>query len=81
MSFVEGKKVKGIEGVPVSEKDQERLKRDNELGITHYNNINDKMPKEKKSKGGKKPLKRNQDEEDKQIEENAMEEGGQSLVR
>jgi hypothetical protein len=40
MIFVEGKKVKSIEGVPVSEKDQERLKRDNELGIMHWNNIN-----------------------------------------
>jgi hypothetical protein len=50
MAFVEGKHVKAIEGVPVSEKDQERLKRDRELGITHYNNIKDERPKEKKSK-------------------------------
>ncbi|KAG0647040.1 hypothetical protein D0Z07_6420 [Hyphodiscus hymeniophilus] len=50
MSFVEGKHVKSIEGVPVSEKDQERLKRDNELGITHWNNINDEKPKEPKEK-------------------------------
>ena len=48
MAFVEGKHVKAIEGIPVSEKDQERLKRDRELGITHYNNIKDERPKEKK---------------------------------
>ena len=50
MSFIEGKHVKSIEGVPVSEKDQERLRRDNELGITHWNNINDERPKEPKEK-------------------------------
>lgn len=38
MSFVEGKRVKSIEGVPVSEKDQERLKRDSEIGIKHVGN-------------------------------------------
>lgn len=50
MVFVEGKKVKGVEGVPVSEKDKERLRRDRELGITHWNNAKDEKPKEKKSK-------------------------------
>jgi len=50
MMFVEGKHVKSIEGVPVSEKDRERLRMDNELGITHWNNINDEKPKEKKEK-------------------------------
>lgn len=50
MIFVEGKKVKGFEGVPVSEKDQERLKKDEEVGILHVNNINDAIPKEKKRK-------------------------------
>jgi hypothetical protein len=50
MIFMEGKKVKGWEGIPVSEKDQERLKMDRELGIEHINNINDAIPKEKKSK-------------------------------
>lgn len=34
----------------MSEKDQERLKRDRELGIEHINNINDAIPKEKKNK-------------------------------
>jgi len=84
MSFMEGQKVKGIEGVPVSEKDQERLRRDNELGIKHYNNIKDALPKEKKSKkskGTKKPLKRNQDVEDINVEEYAMQEGAHSLIK
>ncbi|KAJ0343020.1 hypothetical protein COL922a_000347 [Colletotrichum nupharicola] len=48
MMFHESKKVKSIEGVPVSKNDQERLARDKELGIQHYNNIRDKPPKEKK---------------------------------
>ena len=50
MIFMEGKKVKRVEGIPVSEKDQERLKKDRELGIEHFNNIRDAIPKEKKSK-------------------------------
>jgi hypothetical protein len=54
MSFVEGKHVKSIEGVPVSEKDQERLRHDNELGITHWNNIKGAKPKEPKEPKGKK---------------------------
>lgn len=45
--FLEGKKVKSIEGVPLTERDHERLARDKELGIPHYNNIKDKKPKEK----------------------------------
>ncbi|KAK2758899.1 hypothetical protein CKAH01_16771 [Colletotrichum kahawae] len=48
MMFHESKKVKSIEGVPVSKDDQERLARDKELGIQHYNNIKDKPPKEKR---------------------------------
>lgn len=50
MTFIEGKHVKAIEGVPVTEKEKDILKRDRELGITHFNNINDKEPKEKKEK-------------------------------
>lgn len=46
--FVEGKKVKGIEGVPLTPRDLERLERDKELGILHYNNLKDKKPKAKK---------------------------------
>ncbi|KAK0736905.1 hypothetical protein B0T21DRAFT_450128 [Apiosordaria backusii] len=48
--FVEGKKVKSIEGVPCNDRDLEKLARDKELGIFHYNNIKDKKPKEKKKK-------------------------------
>lgn len=50
MIFMEGKKVKSVEGVPVSEKDQERLKKDREMGIVHINNIKGAIPKEKKNK-------------------------------
>lgn len=50
MMFIEGKRVKGIEGVPVSEKDKERLRRDREQGVVHFNNIKDAVPKEKKGK-------------------------------
>lgn len=46
--FVEGKKVKRIEGVPLTERDLERLARDKELGIPHYNNLGDKKPKTKR---------------------------------
>ncbi|KFY09558.1 hypothetical protein V492_05448 [Pseudogymnoascus sp. VKM F-4246] len=48
MGFVEGKKVKSIEGVPVSPEDQERLKRDREMGVVHYNNLKGEKPKPKK---------------------------------
>lgn len=78
MSFVEGKKVKSIEGVPVSEKDQEKLKRDQELGITHWNNIKDekpKDPKEKKSHHETGRFRRKQKHtKDVQTHENAIEE-------
>lgn len=50
MIFQEGKKVKGVEGVPISQKDQETLRKDKEVGLVHFNNIKDKLPKEKKSK-------------------------------
>ena len=52
MTFIEGKHVKAIEGVAVTDKEKEILKRDRELGVTHFNNINDKPPKEKKEKKG-----------------------------
>ncbi|AEO69180.1 uncharacterized protein THITE_2119296 [Thermothielavioides terrestris NRRL 8126] len=45
--FLEGKKVKSIEGVPLTERDLEKLARDKELGIPHYNNIKDKKPKDR----------------------------------
>ncbi|KAF4621904.1 hypothetical protein G7Y89_g14439 [Cudoniella acicularis] len=77
MSFIEGKRVKTIEGVPVSEADQERLRRDRELGITHYNNINDEKPKEKKADEEKGLFKRKQKKEDSsiQVDESAIEDG------
>ncbi|CAF3623632.1 unnamed protein product [Fusarium graminearum] len=40
--FIEGKKVKGIEGVPISLEDQKMLQEDRERGVWHYNNIKDK---------------------------------------
>ncbi|KKY33789.1 putative alpha-l-rhamnosidase c [Diaporthe ampelina] len=52
--FVEGKKVKSIEGVPLTDRDRARLERDQELGITHYNNIKDKPLKKEKSKRSKR---------------------------
>ena len=83
MSFIEGKHVKAIEGVPVSEEDQERLKRDRELGIQHYNNINDEKPKEHKVKVEKKghfQRKHNKDESV-MVVQSAMKEGVGQLAR
>lgn len=54
LMFFEGKKVKSIEGVPLTDRDRARLERDQELGITHYNNIKDKPLKKEKSKRSKK---------------------------
>lgn len=74
MSFIEGKHVKTIEGVPVSENDQVRLVMDREMGITHYNNIKDAKPKEKKPKGGHGIFKKKQETDEKaHVEESAME--------
>lgn len=81
MSFVEGKHVKSIEGVPVSEKDQERLRRDNELGITHWNNIKGEPPKEKKEKKEGGLFHRKNNAEEVQVEGSAMEEGAGQVVR
>lgn len=53
MSFVEGKKVKAIEGVPISDADQKKLEEDREKGIVHYNNIKDEKPKTAKEKKDK----------------------------
>lgn len=50
MSFVEGKHVKAIEGVPVTDEEKETLRKDREAGILHWNNIKDEKPKEKKEK-------------------------------
>lgn len=50
MSFIEGKHVKAIEGVPVTEEEKAILRNDREAGITHWNNIKGEKPKEKKEK-------------------------------
>ena len=50
----EGKAVKKIEGVPLTKKDHERLARDKELGIPHYNNYGDKDPAVEAAKKNKK---------------------------
>lgn len=50
MMFFEGKHVKSIEGVPLTDRDRERLARDQQLGIPHYNNIKDKPPNKEKGK-------------------------------
>jgi len=85
MSYIEGQHVKKVEGVPVSEKDQQKLKRDQELGITHWNNINDekpKDPKEKKSHGvfkTKHNIAEGTVQEAVSVDESAMKEGAVSL--
>lgn len=64
MIFVEGKHVKSIEGVPLTDRDRERLARDRELGIPHYNNIKDKAPgKDKKEAEKVKEKEKNKDVE------------------
>lgn len=50
MMFIEGRKVKSIEGVPLTERDRARLESDRELGILHYNNIRDKPLAKQKGK-------------------------------
>lgn len=45
--FWEGKRVKGIEGVPLTDEDRQKLAHDREMGVYHYNNLSGKKPKEK----------------------------------
>lgn len=53
-------KVRAIEGVPLTKRDIQRLARDKELGIPHYNNIKDRDPvEEERKKAEKKAKKRN----------------------
>jgi len=47
VSFLEGKKVKRIEGVALTDRDHEKLADDKTKGIYHYNNIKGKKPKRK----------------------------------
>ncbi|QPC78722.1 hypothetical protein HYE68_009474 [Fusarium pseudograminearum] len=55
--FIEGKKVKGIEGVPISQEDQKMLQEDRERGVWHYNNIKDKDLAAEEAKKKKKDKK------------------------
>ncbi|KAL6850918.1 hypothetical protein ACO1O0_008044 [Amphichorda felina] len=50
MMFLEGKAVKSIEGVPVTQEDLQRLRRDRQQGIYHFNNIKDRDLEAKESK-------------------------------
>lgn len=54
MMFIEGRHVKSIEGVPLTDRDRQRLVMDEERGIPHYNNIKDKPLDKKKEKKQKK---------------------------
>jgi hypothetical protein len=58
MEAVQTMKVKAIEGVPLTKGDVQRLARDKELGIPHYNNIKDKDPEEEQKKKAEKKAKR-----------------------
>lgn len=82
MAFIEGKHVNAIEGVPISGADKERLMKDREAGITHYNNINDEKPKEKKADEEKGLFKRKaKNAESVQVEESAIREGAAQIVK
>ncbi|KAG9232252.1 hypothetical protein BJ875DRAFT_381091 [Amylocarpus encephaloides] len=82
MAFIEGKHVKSIEGVPVSEQDQERLARDREAGIVHFNNIKDEKPKERKFDEEKGLFHRKgKRAEELQKTEDAIEEGVHQIAR
>ncbi|KAI4603579.1 hypothetical protein KJ359_003395 [Pestalotiopsis sp. 9143b] len=61
MMAIEGKHVKAIEGVPLTKRDYERLAKDKELGIPHWNNIKDKDPQEKENKKKAKKLSSHED--------------------
>lgn len=54
MEVVQVLGVRAIEGVPLTKRDIQRLARDKELGIPHYNNIKDKDPKEVERKKAEK---------------------------
>lgn len=56
--FLEGKKVKSQEGVPVTEKDLRRLEQDRERGVYHYNNMEDKDLEAKKAAKEQKKAKK-----------------------
>jgi hypothetical protein len=54
LMFLEGKAIKSVEGVPVSQEDLEQLERDRNQGIYHFNNIKDKNPEAKEAKKAEK---------------------------
>ncbi|KAH6661139.1 hypothetical protein BKA67DRAFT_76125 [Truncatella angustata] len=58
---IEGKHVKSIEGVPLTKRDRERLAKDAELGIPHWNNLKDKDPEEKENKKKAKKIASHED--------------------
>ncbi|KAK8149715.1 hypothetical protein G3M48_005796 [Beauveria asiatica] len=57
--FFEGKAVKGIEGVPVSQADMELLAKDRERGIYHFNNMRDKSEQKSNKREAKKGYSQN----------------------
>ncbi|KAI8634808.1 hypothetical protein F5Y19DRAFT_410283 [Xylariaceae sp. FL1651] len=58
MEALQGRKVKTVEGVPLTKMDLKQLARDKELGIPHYNNIKDKDPEEESRKRAEKRVKK-----------------------
>lgn len=58
MEVVQVLSVRAIEGVPLTKRDIQRLARDKELGIPHYNNIKDKDPEEVERKKAEKKARR-----------------------
>ncbi|RWA11109.1 hypothetical protein EKO27_g4007 [Xylaria grammica] len=50
--------IRAIEGVPLTKRDIQRLARDKELGIPHYNNIKDKDPEEEERNKAEKKVRR-----------------------
>ncbi|KAI1265128.1 hypothetical protein F5Y18DRAFT_59273 [Xylariaceae sp. FL1019] len=53
MQAIQQNNVKKVEGVPLTKKDHERLLRDRQMGILHYNNLKDKDPAVKKKEKGR----------------------------
>ncbi|KAI1431170.1 hypothetical protein GGR50DRAFT_104750 [Xylaria sp. CBS 124048] len=58
MEFNQVMNVKAIEGVPLTKGDMERLARDKEQGIPHYNNLQDKDPEKKAGKRAERKSRR-----------------------
>ena len=58
----QGNAVKAVEGVPLTDEDKEKLVRDAEQGIYHYNNVKAKKPKQKKTDEEKATKRRSRSE-------------------